>query len=221
MFLGRGASRLSQALPTQENAELQPDQTVALSSISHDRFERTVVARLYGFLKICIPGASPLTEEVRTSCLRMCLKTLWHTGKACHYTSDPLPPYFPLMLASPEITHHFHTEQDPVARLTGCCFGALIVSKLVDSLKSSISLSGNVENAELACISTILGTGHREDLLLPLQRRVINFQNVVSLMSGEIDILFTTEGMPADLQDIAQDGGFQSHSLRFGLKTAF
>src|SRR6266702_24047 len=85
---------LSQALPTQENAELQPDQTVALSSISHDRFERTVVARLYGFLKICIPGASPLTEEVRTSCLRMCLKTLWHTGKACHYTSDPLPPYF-------------------------------------------------------------------------------------------------------------------------------
>ncbi len=75
----------------------------------------------------------------------------------------------------------------------------------MDSLKSSISLSGNVENAELACILTILGTGHREDLLLSHQLRVINFQNVVSLMSGEIDILFTTEGMPADLLDIAQD----------------
>jgi len=109
------------------------------------------------------------------------------------------------MLSRPEITHHFQTEQDPVARLTGCCFGALIASKLVDSLKSSISLSGNVENAELACILTILGTGHREDLLLSHQLRVINFQNVVSLMSGEIDILFTTEGMPADLLDIAQD----------------
>jgi len=196
---------LSQALPTQENAELQPDQTVALSNISDDRFERTVVARLYGFLKICISGASPLTGEVRRSCLRMSLKTLWHTSKAYHYISDPLPPYFPLMLSSPEITHHLQTEQDPVARLTGCCFGALIVSKLVVALKSPISFSGHVDNAELACISAILGIGHREDLLLPHQLRVINFRNVVSLMSSEIDILFTTEGMPADMLDIAQD----------------
>ena len=196
---------LSQALPAQENGEIQPDQTVALSNISDDRFERTIVSRFHGFLKICIPGASPLTEEVRTSCLRMCLKTLWHSGKAYHYTSDPLPPYFPLILAGPEITHHFHTEQDPVARLTGCCFGALIVSKLVDTLKSPISLSGHVDNAELACISAILGTGYREDLLLPHQLRIISFLNLVSLVSGEIDILFTTERMPADMLDIAQD----------------
>ncbi len=193
---------LSQALPAQQNADLQPDQTVALSNISDERFER-IASRLHGILKICIPGSS-LTEEVRTSCLRMSLKTLWHSSKAYHYTSDPLPPYFPLMLASPEITHHFHAEQDPIARLTGGCFGALIVSKLVDALKSPISLSGHVDNAELACISAILGRGNCEDLLLPHQLRIINFRNVVSLMSGEIDILFTTEGMPADMLDIAQ-----------------
>ncbi len=193
---------LSQALPALQNADLQPEQTVALSNISDERFER-IVSRLHGFLKICIPG-SPLTEEVRTSCLRMSLKTLWHSSRAYHDTSDPLPPYFPLMLASPEITHHFQTEQDPLARLTGYCFGALIVSKLVDALGSPISLSGHVDNAELACISAILGTGHREDLLLPHQLRVINFQNVVSLMSGEIDTLFATEGMPADILGIAR-----------------
>src|SRR6266702_2002380 len=195
---------LLKALPAQENAELKSDQTVALSNISDDRFEHTIVSRLYGFLKICVPGTSPLKEEVRTSCLRMCLRTLWHSSKAYHHTSDPLPPYFPLMLASPEITHHFQTEQDPVARLTGCCFGALIVSKLVAALESPISLSGNVENAELACILAILGTGNREDLLLRHKLHIINFRNVVSLMSSEIDILFTTEGMPADMLDIAR-----------------
>jgi len=196
---------LSKALPAQENAELQPDQMVALSNISDDRFERTIVSCLHGFLKIYISGASPLTEEVRTSCLRVCLKTLWHSGKACHHTSGPLPPYFPLMLASPEITHHFQTEQDPVARLTGCCFGALIVSKLVNAIKSPISLSSRVDNAELACISAILGTGHREDLLLPHQLRVINFRNFVSRILSETDTLFTAVGMPAEALNIVQD----------------
>ncbi|KAH9169501.1 hypothetical protein EDB89DRAFT_1463303 [Lactarius sanguifluus] len=196
---------LSRALPDQENAEQGPDQMITLSNISGDRFERTIVTRLHGFLKICRPGASLLMEDVRMSCLRMCLKTLWHSGKAYHHNSDPLPPYFHLTLASPEITHQIQTEQDPVARLTGYCFGALIVSKLVDSLKPPISLSGHVKNAELACISAILGTGHSEDLLSPHQLRVINLRNVVSLMSSEIDILFTTEGMPADVLGIGQD----------------
>jgi len=148
-------------------------------------------------------------EEVRTSCLRMCLKSLWHCGNAYHQTSDSLPSYFALVLARPEITRHFQTEQDPIARITGCCFGALIVCKLVDALKSPISLSGRVRNAELACISAILGPilgiEHREDLLLPYQLRDINLRNVVSLMYGEIDPLFTAAGMPPDALTITQD----------------
>jgi hypothetical protein len=198
---------LSQALPAQENADAHPDQMVALSNIPDDRFERTVVSRLHSFLEMCIPGASSLEEEVRVSGLRVSLKTLWHTGKAHHDASTPLPSYFPLVLSSPELTRRFHTEQDPVARITGCCFGALMASKLVDALnlESTVSLGDHVDDAELACISAILGTGHREDLLLPHQLRVINFWKVVSLMSGEIDILFTAEGTPESILDVAQD----------------
>src|SRR6266702_244839 len=196
---------LSQALPAQANAQPSPDQTVALVNLSDDKFERTIVSRLHGLLKMCVPGASSLTEEVRTSCLRMCLKSLWHCGKAYHQTSDPLPSYFPLVLARPENTRLFQTEQDPVARVTACCFGALIVSKLVDALKSPISLSGHVDNAELACISAILGTEHRKVLLLPNHLRVINFRNFISFMSGEINMSFTAAGMPGDVLNIAHD----------------
>ncbi|KAH9071445.1 hypothetical protein EDB83DRAFT_249469 [Lactarius deliciosus] len=60
---------------------------------------------------------------------------------------------------------------------------ALILCKSLGALGSPISLgAGGVHNAELACISAILGRGteHHEGLLLPHQLRVINFQNVVS-----------------------------------------
>jgi hypothetical protein len=210
---------LIQALPAHENVEVQLDETDALSNTSDDRVERAVAFRFHGFLKICTPGASPLTEELRTSCLRVCLKTLWHSVKTYHQTVDllplmrardptsypgPLPPYFPLMLASPEVIHHFKVEPDSFARLIGRCFGALVVSKLVDDLKSPVSLGGYDQNAELACISAILGTGHREDLLMPYQLRVINFRLVVSLVIGEIDNLFTETGMPGDMLNTVQ-----------------
>ncbi len=194
---------LSQALRPQWNAELPLGQAAALIGVSSDELERSIVSRLHDLLKMCIPGAW-FVIEVRKSCLRMCLKTLWHCTKPYIQSSDPLPSYFPLVLATPEITRHFQTEQDPVARITGCCFGALIVSKLVDTLESPISLGGRVLNAELACILAILGTEHREILLLPHQLRAINFLNVVSRMSG-IATMSTAAGMPADVLNIAQE----------------
>jgi hypothetical protein len=111
------------------------------------------------------------------------------------------------VLASPGVTRYFHTEQDPVARITGCCFGALIASKLVDYLRrrSHIPFSGHVNNPELACISAILGKENRDDLPLPHQLHVINLRNIVSLMSGVINTLFTAVGMPTDVLNIAQD----------------
>ncbi|KAN0137242.1 hypothetical protein V8E53_004952 [Lactarius tabidus] len=179
--------------------QIHPDQTISLSNISDDKFEHAVVSRLHSFLKICVQGISPLRDEVRTACLRMCLNNLWLSGKAYHRTSTPLPPYFPLMLASPEIIRHFQAETDPVARLTGCCFGALIASKLVDTLKGPVSLSGHNQGAGLACIPAILGIGYGEDLLTPHQFHIINFWRVISLISGEIDTFFTdSEGMPLD-----------------------
>ncbi|KAN0137244.1 hypothetical protein V8E53_004954 [Lactarius tabidus] len=153
------------------------------------------------------PERLATTEEVCTSCMRMSLKTLWQSGKAYHGASDQLPPYFPLLLASPEIIHRFQVEQDPIARITGSCFGAFVASKLVDdlNLELPISPSSHVHDAELACILAIIGTSLHEDFLLHHRLRVINFRKVVSLMSAEIDTLFTTDGTPANVLDIAQD----------------
>ena len=190
---------LSQAVPPQENTEMYPDQAAVLFNISDVGLERTIVYRLHGFLTTCMSNSSPLTEAVRTSCLRMCLKTLWLSSRARHRTSHPLPYPFPLMLASPEMIHNFQTERDPFARLTGCCFGALIASKLVDTLDlgTYVFFSPRDQGAEWACISAILGTRYRDALLRPYQLRIINFRNVVSLILGEIDTLFTdSEGMP-------------------------
>ncbi|KAH9030104.1 hypothetical protein EDB85DRAFT_1963972 [Lactarius pseudohatsudake] len=193
---------LSQALPAPGNAEQPLDRPGinALLDVSDDKFEHVIVPRLHSLLNTCILPSAPFpTEEVRASCLRMCLETLWNCGKAYHQTPDPLPSYFPLVLARPEITRHFPTEQDLVARIMGCCFGALIVSKLVDSFKSPIYVSGRVLDEETACISAILGTEHHEALLLPHHLHVINFRNVVSLMSGKVLNMFTAGGMPADV----------------------
>jgi hypothetical protein len=187
-------------LAAQEHAE--PELGPFKFAPNNDRFKDETVSRLQGLFKMCRLGASPLKEEVRTSCLRMCLKVLWHCSRAYHQASDPLPTYFHLMLASPEISH-LKTEQDPAIRMTGRCFGALVLSKLVNSLpsKSHVSRDAAVLPAH---IWAILGDEHREDVLLPYQLHVINFRNVVSLVSGEIDALFPAAGMLTDLVEIAE-----------------
>ncbi|KAH8982441.1 hypothetical protein EDB92DRAFT_126076 [Lactarius akahatsu] len=212
---------LSQALPAPGNAEQPLDRTNALVDVSDDKFERVIVPRLRSLLNTCIlPGAPFLTEEVRASCLRMCLKTLWNCGKAYHQTPDPLPSYFSLVLARPEIIHHFLTEQDLVARIMGCCFGALIVSKLVDSYKSPIYVSGRVLNEETACISAILGTEHHEALLLPHHIHVINFRNVVSLIPDKVLNMFIAGGMDVALLSIVRDTLYTiANSLRDSVLT--
>ncbi|KAF8261210.1 hypothetical protein EI94DRAFT_1726177 [Lactarius quietus] len=173
-----------------------------------------------------MPVNSPLTEAARTSCLRMCLKTLWICVKVYNQSCSVLSSYFSCMYSSPEITRHLHTEPDPVARITGHCFGALIVTKLLAGQSRPISLSGGDRNPGLACILAILGTESEElvsrhklriinlrndplsklslDCLLRYQLRIINLRTVVSAMSGEVD-KFAEARMPADLLKIAQD----------------
>jgi hypothetical protein len=202
---------LSRALPSEDHeddASSQLSQPLALLAGSDRKFERALVSYFHG-LGMAIQGASPLSEEVRTSCLRMCLKGLWLCGKAYHDPSNQLLPNSPLVLASPAITHLSQTEH-PVARITGRCFGALIVSKLVGAFMSPNPLSDRdrADNVELACrILSISVSQNREDSLLPLpcQLLVINFRSVASLMSGEIDTLFTAEGVRADILTTAYD----------------
>ncbi|KAN0137320.1 hypothetical protein V8E53_004765 [Lactarius tabidus] len=107
------------------------------------------------------------------------------------------------MLASPELIRYFQTEQDPVARLMGRFFGVSVVNKLVDTTESPVSLPGQDQNAEMACISAILSAGHSKGLLSPHHLCIINFEDVVSLMLDEIDT-FTEAGMPEDMLNTAQ-----------------
>ncbi len=135
---------------------------------------------------------------------RVFLKNLWHCARAYNQLgiSVPLPSFVRNTLASPKIIRRIHTEKAPTSRVTGRCFGALIVNKLVDDFKSRISFRSGVYDAELACISSILGTEPGEFLRWPRPSAVIKLLNVVSLVSGEIETLFTSGPMPGDMLNI-------------------
>ncbi len=147
---------LSRALSAGETTELQQDQSVAQINISHGEFDSITVSRLHNLLQMCISGTSPLTDEVRSSCLRMCLKSLWCYVKAYHQlgASRPLPPYFPHVLATPEIIRHIQREGDRASRVIGYCFEALVVTKLGADFNSG---TVRVGDRELACLTAILG----------------------------------------------------------------
>ncbi|KAH9029493.1 hypothetical protein EDB85DRAFT_1966250 [Lactarius pseudohatsudake] len=151
---------------------------------------------------------------------RTCLKYLWHCARAYNQLGAemPLPSFVRITLASPGITWRIHTARGVSARVTGRCFGALIVNKLVDDFESRTSFSSGVYDAELACISSILDTRPGEILRWPQPSAVIKLLNVVSLMSGEIETLITSapasppgwqpvpapEPMPVDMLNIIQ-----------------
>ncbi|KAI9447508.1 hypothetical protein H4582DRAFT_1894301 [Lactarius indigo] len=125
---------------------------------------------------------------------RTCLKYLWHCARAYNRLGAemPLPSFVRITLANPGITWRTGAARDVGARVIGRCFGALIINKLVDDFKPRTSLSSGVYDAELACISSILDTRPGEILRWPQPSAVIKLLNVVSLMSGEIEILITS-----------------------------
>jgi len=63
---------------------------------------------------------------------------------------------------------------------------------------------GVYDDAELGCISSILGTGPGEFLRWPRPSAVIKLLNVISLVSGEIEPLFTSGPTPVDVLNIVQ-----------------
>src|SRR6266404_7374976 len=207
---------VSQGLPAQENVGQQLDhsQTAALVGVFGDKFEHVIILCFYNLLKTCRPGNSSLTEEVRTACLRICLKSVWHLSKVCYRVYDGLPHYFPVLLASPETTQHLQTEPDSAARIIGCCFGTLIADKVLDDLlaQSRIPSTDSFYDMQLACVSAILGRDPREGQSGYDQLRILNLRSFVSIMAENLGILFSSE-MLADvlmtashtLQDLASD----------------
>ena len=189
---------ISDTLPTEWIAQQQLDETFSLISVPDGNFERIVSSRLEQFLKAYIPNTSPLTVEVRTSFLRIYLKSLWCFARLYHRpgASMPLPSYFTLVHASPEITHLIQAELDPTTRVIGRCFQALVVDKLVADANS-------LTDEGVACLSAILGSENHIVRHWLCQPGAIDLRNVVSVISDEIDTFFAGE-FPEDVLEIFQ-----------------
>ncbi|KAF8261187.1 hypothetical protein EI94DRAFT_1746504 [Lactarius quietus] len=153
-----------------------------------------------GLMKLSDGMYPPIYDSDSHSCI--CLKRLWQFARVYNgpEISTPLPPFVRTTLASPKFTRRLHAESDLPTRVIGRCVQALIVNKLVDDFQSRISLSIGVLDAELASISSILDIVPGEFSRWPRLSVVIKLQNVIFLMSGEIEDLFSSSATaPADV----------------------
>ena len=180
-----------QVLPAENAVGLQP---FTWGDIFNGKITRIFASSLHHFLQVDDSGAEALTANVRRSCLHMYLRSLWYCAKAYHQPgiSQPLPSYFPSTLASPEIIRLIHVEQDPISRATGRCFGALVVMKLAADIRSRVvGLDFQIGDEELACLSAILGAEGPNLKIWFGQPCAIELANIISLISTEIDLLFS------------------------------
>jgi hypothetical protein len=194
---------LSQALPVDITVEVPLDWSNVQNNILHGNLDLIIASRLHSLLQMCISETSPFPDEVRRNCLGMCLKSLWYCAKSYHRlgASETLPSYFLGILAIPEITRHIQTGTDPVSRVIGRCFGALVISKLVVSIKSRTDSTVQISDEELGCLSTILGSaGHDVKIWLRLPGTVA-LANMASLTFNEVDTLISGTGL-SDMRDI-------------------
>ena len=83
------------------------------------------------------------------------------------------------------------------------CVEALIPKKLADDIDSHSDPDVCVNDAELACLSAILGTQSDDVSILPGQRGTIKLTNMAPLMSCEIHTMIAEKVLANDL-DIFQ-----------------
>ena len=181
---------LSQSLPTGEAVAPQLDRSLSQLNIPNGEFVKPIVSRFLHLLQSCfmISCTSPLTIEVRRSCLRMCLKSLWYCAKTYHQLgpSTLLPSYFYLEFATPEITSHIQTEKDPVSHIIGRCFQSLVINKMAAHIKTSTESDDQLRDNALAYLSAVLGIGC-DSLSLWLEHPgAIELLNVVFLAFDDI-----------------------------------
>ncbi len=193
---------LSQAPPAQENAELQLEQTIAIFSGSDGKFEHILISRLLDLLNTCIQVTSPLTEGERTSCWRVCLKGLWYFGRAFNQlgNSVPFPSYICIAFTNPEMTRRIREKRDLAVCVIGRCVVALVVNKLAADINSR---NVPASNAELACLSAILGTKSDDLMLLLSHPGAIEFTNMVFLALDDF-YSFPLGTVPSYVLDVVQ-----------------
>ena len=194
---------LFKALPAQENAdsEWQLAQNVAIFNCSYRKFEHILISHLLNLLNTCIQETSPLTEEVRTSCLRMCLKGLWYFGRAFNQLGNSVPiPSSVLIAFTPETVRAIRQQRDLATRMVGRCLEALVVNKLASNLNLHID---STRDAELECLSAILATEGRDVELLLRQPGAVALEDFISLVFDEAGT-WDTDTIPSDVLDVVQ-----------------
>ena len=169
------------------------------------KFDHIIASRFHNFLQACISDTTFPTNQVRGSCLRACLKSLWYCARAYHRpgATDSLPSYFPHTLASPSLIRRIQAEQDPVTRVIGRCFGALVVMKLAAGVRSRVGSGVGVNGEELACLSTILGIGSQGMRFCLMRLGTVELASMFSLTLGGADFM-VTNALPLDVHDIVQ-----------------
>jgi len=133
--------------------------------------------------------------------LGMYLKNLWHFTRVCteRGNSIPLPSYIYIAFTHPEITRRIREQPNPAVRVIGCCVRALVINKL------AVDINGRtlpVNDAELACISAVLGTNSQDVTLLLGHPGAIQFANMLSLALD--DIYGSDWSRTSDVLDVAR-----------------
>ena len=168
-----------------------------------DQFDPILGSRLDDLLKTCVPGISPLKEELRKNRLRVCMRTLWYFARQYDMSQNttPLPSYFRAIFASSERIRQFHSEEDTAARLVGRSFSSLIVKKLARDIDSHTTRGHRASVAELSCLASILGKTSEEVTDLLRHPGAIGLANFVSLTSSEMRTI-VEERVPSEVLHI-------------------
>ena len=191
-------SVLSQTLPVQGDAEHQLKQAIAMYNGSNGNLERILVSRLLDILTTCIQVTSTSSEEVPTYSLRVCLERMWYFDRTPNHPGNSvamLSYIICVAFSSPNMIHRIRKERDPSACSIGHCVSALVVNKIVADLNSR---ADSISDAELECISAILGTMNDEVVLLLRHPGVMELTNIIFLTLANI-VDFASARVPSDV----------------------
>ncbi|KAI9447623.1 hypothetical protein H4582DRAFT_2137289, partial [Lactarius indigo] len=172
-------------------------------SSQSDQFDPVLGSRIDDLLRTCVPGTSPLTEQLRRNRLRICMRTLWYCAKEYNRpgNTSPLSSYVHIVFANPEMTRRIQSEEDPAARLIGHSFSSLIAKKLAQDISSRTDGGPRVKEAELSCLAAILGTTNSKVATLLRQPGAIGLANIIFFTSSTVETL-VDGGVPSEVVEI-------------------
>ncbi|KAH9025779.1 hypothetical protein EDB84DRAFT_1612031 [Lactarius hengduanensis] len=167
-------------------------------------------SRINDLLRTCVPGISPLPEQLRrkpAACLHedplVFRKRIQSTRE-----HDSIAVLCPHRLREPRDVPAIQSEDDSAAHLIGRCFSSLVARKLTQDIQSRTGRQVRVDPAELSCLAAILSKTSPEVVNLLRQPGEIGLANIASLMSSETVVkgaAGSTGHIPKDTQHPFRD----------------